>query len=100
MRLVRVAPIAVLVVAVVGGLATVVGSAQDNPAAGQRPGAYVRPARGGFPLPALPAVFETSQQKIRVSVVVRGLDRPWSLLILPDGDMLVSMRNSGEIRAI
>jgi aldose sugar dehydrogenase len=100
MKLVRVALIALPVAAVVGGLATVVGSAQDNPAAGQRPAAYVRPARGGFSLPALPAVFETSQQKIRVSVVARGLDRPWSLLILPDGDMLVSLRNSGEVRAI
>ena len=100
MKLVRIAPITVLVVAVVGGLATVVGSAQNNPAPGQTPVTYARPARGGFPLPALPAVFETSQQRIRVSVVVRGLDRPWSLLILPDGDMLVSMRNQGEVRAI
>jgi aldose sugar dehydrogenase len=59
-----------------------------------------RPTRGGFPLPALPAVFETFQQKVRVSVVAHGLDRPWSLLILPDGEMLVSMRFSKEIRAI
>ena len=35
-----------------------------------------------------------------MSVVARGLDRPWSLLILPDGDMLVSMRYSNQIRAI
>jgi glucose/arabinose dehydrogenase len=33
-------------------------------------------------------------------MVAHGLDRPWSLLILPDGDMLVSMRYSNEIRAI
>src|SRR6266851_4502074 len=59
-----------------------------------------RTGRGGYPLPALPAVFETFQHKVRVSVVARGLDRPWSLLILPDGDMLVSMRYSNEIRAI
>src|SRR5258705_3335978 len=59
-----------------------------------------RTGRGGYPLPSLPAVFETLQHKVRVSVVARGLDRPWSLLILPDGDMLVSMRNSNEIRAI
>ena len=59
-----------------------------------------RPARGGFPLPPLPATFETLQQKIRVSIVAHGLDRPWSLLILPDGDMLVSMRYSKEVRAI
>jgi len=60
----------------------------------------VRNQRGGFPMPALPAVFETSQQKVRVSLVAQGLDRPWSLLILPNGDMLVSMRYSQQIRAI
>ena len=59
-----------------------------------------RTGRGGYPLPALPAVFETYQHKVRVSVVARGLDRPWSLLILPDGDMLVSMRFANQIRAI
>jgi glucose/arabinose dehydrogenase len=51
-------------------------------------------------LPPLPAVFETAQQKIRVSIVARGLRGPWSLLILPDGDMLVSLRNINEVRAI
>jgi len=59
-----------------------------------------RQGRGGYPLPTLPAVFETYQHKVRVSVVAQGLDRPWSLLILPDGDMLVSMRYSNEVRAI
>jgi glucose/arabinose dehydrogenase len=59
-----------------------------------------RTGRGGYPLPNLPAVFETFQHKARVSVVAQGLDRPWSLLILPDGDMLVSMRYSNQIRAI
>ena len=65
----------------------------------------IRPDRpdlpvGGFNLPPLPAVFETSEQKVRVSVVARGLDRPWSLLILPDGDMLVSIRFTGQLRVI
>src|SRR5262245_15275925 len=59
-----------------------------------------RQGRGGYPLPQLPAVFDTYQHKVRVSVVARGLDRPWSLLILPDGDMLVSMRYANQIRAI
>jgi glucose/arabinose dehydrogenase len=68
----------------------------QSPAAAQA----VRNVRGGYPLPALPAVFETLQQKVRVSVVAKGLDRPWSLLILPDGNMLVSMRYSNELRAI
>jgi glucose/arabinose dehydrogenase len=74
-------------------------AAQNVPsAAAQTPS--VRNRRGGFPLPALPGVFETSQNKIRVSLVAQGLDRPWSLLILPDGDMLVSMRYTKQIRAI
>jgi len=60
----------------------------------------VRNQRGGYPLPALPAIFPAFQHKVRVSVVAQGLDRPWSLLILPDGDMLVSMRFSKQIRAI
>jgi len=59
-----------------------------------------RTGRGGYPLPDLPAVFDTFDQYVRVSVVARGLDRPWSLLILPDGDMLVSLRYTNEIRAI
>lgn len=64
------------------------------------PGGAGRTGRGGYPLPELPAVFETFDYYVRVSVVARGLDRPWSLLILPDGDMLVSLRYSNEIRAI
>jgi glucose/arabinose dehydrogenase len=83
------------------------GMAQSTPTAPQRgapPSASQIPTgrqgRGGYPLPALPAVFETYQHKIRVSAVARGLDRPWSLLILPDGDMLVSMRYSNQIRAV
>jgi glucose/arabinose dehydrogenase len=73
------------------------GLAQSPPASDVPTG---RPGRGGYPLPELPAVFETYQHSVRVSVVARGLDRPWSLLMLPDGDMLVSMRFANEIRAI
>jgi len=81
--------------AMVGGVTTAAQTAA--PAAPTQP----RPQpRGGYPLPALPAVFETFQQKVRVSVVAQGLDRPWSLVMLPDGDMLVSMRFANEIRAI
>jgi aldose sugar dehydrogenase len=97
MKISKVSAIAVLSL----GIAVVAGSAQTVPApAGQRPATPARNVRGGFPLPTLPAIFETAQQKVRVSVVARGLDRPWSLLILPDGDMLISMRFANEIRAI
>jgi glucose/arabinose dehydrogenase len=71
--------------------------ASTPPQEGQKPG---RAGRGGYPLPSLPAVYDTFEYRVRVSVVAHGLDRPWSLLVLPDGDMLVSLRNSGEVRAI
>jgi glucose/arabinose dehydrogenase len=96
-----------IVLAVVAIAAGSAAGAAQNPAApisrGTPPAGQIptgRTGRGGYPLPSLPAVFETYQHKVRVSVVARGLDRPWSLLILPDGDMLVSMRNLNEIRAI
>jgi aldose sugar dehydrogenase len=104
----RISRALVNVALVIGGVvfAVAVGLAQNPPPPGQRgvaPAPQIptgRQGRGGYPLPALPAVFDTYQHKVRVSVVARGLDRPWSLLILPDGDMLVSMRYAGEIRAI
>lgn len=99
-----------LVVWTAVALAVAGAAAQNTPTSpGQRGAAPAAPApapatgratRGGFPLPALPAVFETFQQTVRVSVVARGIDRPWSLLILPDGDMLVSLRYSNQLRAI
>lgn len=72
-------------------------AAQAPPPAGEGVGLA---GRGGYPLPELPAVFPTFDYHVRVSVVARGIDRPWSLLILPNGDMLVSQRYSNEIRAI
>lgn len=95
---------AVLLAVVVS--ATVPGAAQNAASSAQREGSTAsqvpqgRQGRGGYPLPTLPAVFETYQHTVRVSVVAQGLDRPWCLLILPDGDMLVSMRYANEIRAI
>ena len=65
--------------------------------------AQPRPAAPGsvrFPLPTEPRVYDTLQQKIRVSVVAHGMERPWALLPLPDGDMLVSLRATGQVLAI
>jgi glucose/arabinose dehydrogenase len=45
-------------------------------------------------------VFETAQQRILVTVVARGIPHPFSLLMLPDGDMLVTERTTGRLRAI
>lgn len=58
------------------------------------------PAAPRFPLPAEPRVYDTFEQKIRVTVIARGIERPWSLLPLPDGDFLVSVRATGQVLAI
>lgn len=54
-----------------------------------------------FPLADGPWEFDTWQpsQRIRVSVVARGLTHPWGLAFLPNGDMLVSERR-GTLRII
>src|SRR2546428_9209348 len=48
----------------------------------------------GLPVPPLgsgPFEFQAAeQQKIRVSVVARGLSHPWSVVFLPDSSMLVT----------
>lgn len=59
-----------------------------------------RPATPRFPLPAATRVLDTAQQRVRVTIVARGIPHPFSLLVLPDGDMLVSERSSGKLHAI
>ena len=61
---------------------------------------WAQPAAPRYPLPMEPRVSETFEQKIRVSVVASGIERPWALLPLPDGDMLVSQRATGQVMAI
>ena len=53
-----------------------------------------------LPLPDAPVSYDTAEgQKIRVSVLVRGLANPWSLAFLPDGSMLVTER-PGRLRIV
>ena len=60
------------------------------------------PAAGAprFPLPTEPQIYQTFEQKIKVTVLARGIERPWSLLPLPDGDFLISVRPTGQVLAL
>jgi glucose/arabinose dehydrogenase len=52
------------------------------------------------PLPDKPVEYDTAEgQRIRVVVVTRALEYPWSLAFLPDGSMLVTER-AGRLRII
>jgi glucose/arabinose dehydrogenase len=65
------------------------GAAQQPPI-----GVPVRPLGDG------PFVFDTAEQHdIRVSVVAKGLSHPWSIVFLPDGNMLVTER-PGRLRLV
>jgi aldose sugar dehydrogenase len=52
------------------------------------------------PLGAGPFIMDTAEQhKIRVTVVARGLEHPWSIVFLPDGSMLITER-PGRLRVV
>lgn len=48
---------------------------------------------------ASPIELETQTQRIRVVTLVEGLESPWSIAFLPNGDMLVTER-PGRLRLI
>jgi glucose/arabinose dehydrogenase len=53
------------------------------------------------PLGDGPFVFDTAEvHKIRVVVMTRELAKPWSLAFLPDGSMLVTELQKGQLRII
>lgn len=81
----------VIVMLMVSALAVGAAGAQPRPPA---------PTARRFPLTTEPRVYDTFEQKIRVTVVAQGIERPWSLLPLPDGDFLVSVRAAGQVRII
>src|SRR5262245_10910762 len=85
---------------------------QPTPAAGQTPPAGRRqagPGRGNEPgwfprVPALPFPdasrdLEMSGTEYRVVPFVKGLQNPWSLTFLPNGDMLVTEK-AGRLRVV
>ncbi|MEX2366425.1 MAG: PQQ-dependent sugar dehydrogenase [Pseudohongiellaceae bacterium] len=46
-----------------------------------------------------PWTIQTYQARIQVSVLARGLEHPWSLAFLPDGDILITER-AGRLRLL
>ena len=57
--------------------------------------------RGTDTLGAGPWTYTTSERgtKVKVSVVAKGLSHPWSMVWLPNGDMLITER-SGQLRIL
>jgi glucose/arabinose dehydrogenase len=71
---------------------------QAQPAGGRQGG----PGFGrvpSLPLPASPQTYETLAGSIRVVPAVTGLENPWSLAFLPNGDMLVTEK-VGRLRIV
>ena len=62
------------------------------------------PAPPGLKVPPLssgPFIYDTGEGfNIRVAVIARGLNHPWSITFLPDGTQLVTERNAGQLRII
>lgn len=81
-------------------------AAPEPAAAAPQPAAAAQPApragggpRATAPLDDGPWDLQTERERIRVSVVTKGLDHPWGMAFLPDGDLLVTER-PGRLRVI
>src|SRR4030095_16968368 len=63
-------------------------------------GIPVAPALPVTPLPHHPLTYHTAEgMDVRVVVVARGIEHPWSIAFLPDNVMLVTQTHGG-VRAI
>lgn len=85
----------------------------QQPGGGRGPANQAQPAAGGGGLRGRggsgppqtaglgdgPWDYTTETGKLHVSVVTKGLDHPWSLVFLPDGNMLVTER-PGRLRLV
>jgi glucose/arabinose dehydrogenase len=88
------------VIAAIVVLLAAAGSAQQTVPRG-RGGTPVAPnGIPAVPLPDKALEFPTAEgQKIRVVVVARGMSSPWSMVWLPNGDMLITQR-TGQLRRL
>jgi glucose/arabinose dehydrogenase len=77
-------------------------TAPGAPGAPQAP-ATPRAAPRGLPVAAKlgdgPWDFKTEKANLHVEMVVRGIDHPWGLAFLPNGDMLITER-AGKLRVV
>ena len=74
------------------------GQAQAGPPPGAPPAGARNPFQGE-PLGDGPWDVQTSDAKLHVEVVTKGLDHPWGMAFLPDGGMLVTER-PGRLRIV
>jgi glucose/arabinose dehydrogenase len=99
-----------LLIALFASVAAAPGGAQQPGAsAGTAPPPGTRPAgaaaqggggpRASQPLGDGPWEIQTEREKIHVTVVTKGLDHPWGMAFLPNGDMLVTER-PGRLRVV
>lgn len=83
---------------------------QGAPAAPGAPGAPARgaggaagaaPGRGGPPaaFPDGPWDFGEGENRVHVTVITKGLEKPWGMAFLPNGDMLVTEK-AGRLRVV
>jgi aldose sugar dehydrogenase len=90
---------AVLFSVTAGAQQTPPAGAQGTPAAGGRqgqpPNPFPRPP--ALPFPDAAQVLETAVQSVRVVPMLKGLQLPWSLAFLPNGDMLITEK-PGRLR--
>jgi glucose/arabinose dehydrogenase len=73
------------------------GGRQGAPAAGGRQGANPFPRPASLPFPDAPQAVETTLVPVRAVPMFKGLQAPWSLAFLPNGDMLITEK-PGRLR--